>query len=119
MRGQAVDYEVLVNHRDEHGVIQDVALHDGISDNEELHRLGLQLMKEFVNEPVVLVNVFEAEETGRKRSRRLRTNTETARVRRHCSLQYIKSRIIGIHQLVVYRGHPRLSPQVVRYSLPR
>ncbi len=119
MRGEAVDYAILVNHRDEHGVIQDVALHDGISDNEELHRLGLQLMKEFVDDPVVLVNVFEAEETGRKRGRRLRANTETTKVRSHCSLRYIKSRIIGLHQLVVYHGHPRLSPQVVRYSLSR
>ena len=115
MKNGRVKYEVFGEYSDEHRLLQNIVVYDEVCTKEMLDRLGRQLAKQFANRLIVVVNVFAKNEATSRRSHKLKTVSTTTGVRDHLQARYVRSREIGLHQLMIYPGDVRLVPQVIRY----
>ena len=115
MKNGRVKYEVFGEYSDEHRLLQNIVVYDEVCTKEMLDRLGRQLAKQFANRLIVVVNVFAKNEATSRSSHRLKTVSTTTGVRDHLQARYVRSREIGLHQLMIYPGDVRLVPQVIRY----
>ncbi len=113
-KSTAVRYEVLRECSDEKGVMQDIVVLDDVENKEGIDRLGRQLSKQFRDKLIVAVNVFEYAGSGARNSHAAATPEKAGMG--HRLAQYIRSREIGLHQIVYHPRQGDLLPVVVKYS---